>query len=203
MNTKPTIQAVLFDLGGVILNDDFRVAAKKMAPKINRTAKQLVAAFAKADTNEFNSGKLPEKIFWSRIEDSLKLKRGELYSIRTLYYDCYTPLPNMIRLLEKIMPEYPLYLLSNQTRRAYYLQKKFGYTKYFRKLFYSFKLGVSKPDKAFYTAVLKQILIKPNALIFIDDRAKNIATADTLGFNTILFKNAVQLQRALKQYTII
>lgn len=48
----------------------------------------------------------------------------------------------------------------------------------------SFELGLRKPDERIYKVVEEQCKIKPNNIMFIDDREDNIEAARNRGWNT-------------------
>lgn len=70
-------------------------------------------------------------------------------------------------------------------------------------LFNSAYIGVRKPLKYPYLYVLKHLKNNPSEVIFIDDKAANIKTAEELGFNTIHFTgNIKDVMDQLKNYGI-
>lgn len=56
---------------------------------------------------------------------------------------------------------------------------------------------IKKPNPDFYSSFLEMRGLKPENVIFIDDRYPNIRTARSLGINTIHFKNPDQLKESL------
>ncbi len=58
---------------------------------------------------------------------------------------------------------------------------------------------IKKPDPAFFNHYLfkNNIDLTKTRVIFIDDKKTNIAIAQSLGFHTILFRNAAQLRKSL------
>ena len=56
-----------------------------------------------------------------------------------------------------------------------------------------------KPGKEIFHRLLSRFNLRASDCIFIDDNTDNIATAKALGFDTILFKNATQLQMELNK----
>ena len=53
-------------------------------------------------------------------------------------------------------------------------------------VFLSFKLGLKKPNRDIYEEVMKNIDFKPEEILFIDDSEKNIETAKSMGWNTLI-----------------
>ena len=53
-------------------------------------------------------------------------------------------------------------------------------------VFLSYKFGLKKPNKDIYEEVMKNIEFKPEEILFIDDSEKNIETAKSMGWNTLM-----------------
>lgn len=86
--------------------------------------------------------------------------------------------------LEKLSKRYKLYLLSNTNSIHYdvYINEftnKFGYNfnTLFEKVFWSFKVGMRKPNADIYQYVKSEIGINHNEMLFIDDTKTNTEAA--------------------------
>ncbi len=55
------------------------------------------------------------------------------------------------------------------------------------KIFVSYELGLLKPDVEIYKQVLRLLRAKPEEVIFIDDKLKNVEAAKLIGINGIVF----------------
>ena len=68
----------------------------------------------------------------------------------------------------------------------------FGYAEFarcFERIFYSYEMGLRKPDPALYAAVDRELgIANPAEVLFIDDNASNIASAAAYGWRTLLFQ---------------
>jgi putative hydrolase of the HAD superfamily len=74
------------------------------------------------------------------------------------------------------------YLATNQTEhRGRFMADSLGYDELLDGSFYSYELGVAKPDPAYFTAVLERIDVPPGEVLFIDDNPRNVAVARELG----------------------
>lgn len=93
------------------------------------------------------------------------------------------------------------HLASNQqAHRAAFMSHTLGYAQIFDSLFYSCEIGARKPEAAYFAAVLTQLRIDPAHLLFIDDRAENVAAARQAGIPSIQFhiaSGATELRRLL------
>ena len=58
----------------------------------------------------------------------------------------------------------------------------------FERIFYSYEMGLRKPDPAIYEAVDRELgITSPAEVLFIDDNAANIASAAAYGWRTLHF----------------
>ena len=81
------------------------------------------------------------------------------------------------------------YLASNQEEnRARHMSGVLGYRSLFDGEFYSCRMGASKPHAAFFRAILSQIAVLPDQILFIDDREENVLAARQEGLCAARFK---------------
>jgi HAD superfamily hydrolase (TIGR01509 family) len=77
---------------------------------------------------------------------------------------------------------YGVHLGTNQERnRAAHMREALGYDALFDVSCYSWELGVCKPDGAFFAEAARRIGAEPAAILFIDDKASNVAAARDVG----------------------
>jgi putative hydrolase of the HAD superfamily len=94
--------------------------------------------------------------------------------------------------------------LNNEARETNeYRFEKFGLRSYFKITLSSCYLGLRKPDLAIYKRAL-DILGRPaKRILFIDDRAENVAGAVAAGMNGIRFQGAESLRLELAGLGVI
>ena len=69
----------------------------------------------------------------------------------------------------------------------------------FPERFLSYEEHLLKPEEKFYRVVAERLAVKPDQCLFIDDLKENVVAAENVGYQTILFKNAEDLQTELKK----
>ena len=80
------------------------------------------------------------------------------------------------------------HLASNQEpNRAAYMSGTLGYGALFAREFYSCRLGVMKPDPAYFRAILDQIDEAAERVLFIDDNEPNVEAARSVGLQAAPF----------------
>jgi glucose-1-phosphatase len=188
------IKNIIFDLGGVILNIDF---------------KQTELAFAKLGIGNFNQyytlqslsplfeklelGLITPEAFYNEFRTVVKVSLTN-EEIRDAWNALLINYPlEWIKRLEEIRKKYKIYLLSN-TNKIHYdafikmFDEQIGkgdFNKYFIKPYYSHEINLRKPSKECFEFVLKSENLNPKETLFIDDSETNVEAAKTVGLNTI------------------
>ena len=79
-------------------------------------------------------------------------------------------------------------LATNQDEhRGRFMHENLGYADLFDDAFYSYELGVAKPDPAFFSAVLDRLGLRPGEVLFVDDNAANVESARAVGLRAELW----------------
>jgi HAD superfamily hydrolase (TIGR01509 family) len=191
-NTFSEFKNLIFDLGNVLLPIDFSAPVKAFQEigltDFNRLYGEI------QQTNLFNlleTGKIPEAEFRSEMRRISGLNWTDMQiddAWSTIILDFR---PATFAMLERLAVSHDLYLLSNTnsihfTRYDQQIIDKFhpkGLSAYFKKAYYSHKLGLRKPDAEIFEAVLQDAGLKAEDCLFIDDNETNITSAKALGFN--------------------
>ncbi len=112
--------------------------------------------------------------------------------------------PEMLPLMRRLKKSYLLVLMNNEGKEWNEFRiRKFHLNEIFEKVLSSCVVGKMKPKKEYFKEVIKRLHIKPQELLFIDDKASNIKSASSLGIKTILFKNPNRLKQELLKLGIV
>jgi len=88
-------------------------------------------------------------------------------------------------------------LLSNIDPFIAKMLREFGLYRPFDPCLLSCEIGVDKPNSEAYTILLDRLGLSGEDVLFIDDRAENIAEAKLFGIDAILFESPKQIQQEL------
>ncbi len=84
----------------------------------------------------------------------------------------------------------PVFALSNWGDAHFDIAARhFAFFNEFDRAFVSGRLGLIKPDPAIYALVERETGLAPAALLFVDDRAENVAVAAARGWRAHQFEN--------------
>lgn len=104
-----------------------------------------------------------------------------------------------VEIAEKLKKaDYTLYGLSNWSVTKFELVKdRFDFLNLLDDYLLSAQAGLAKPDPGIFQIFLDKIQHEAKDCLFIDDSLANIKTAEALGFQTIHFRSADQLEKEL------
>ena len=88
---------------------------------------------------------------------------------------------------------------SNQEHhRAAYLRDQLGLGAHFDEIIYSAALGVTKPERVFFTnAQTRMGVTVAQSILFVDDSAANVDAARACGWRAMLYRGPASLEQAL------
>src|SRR5450432_3605911 len=175
----PPIKNIIFDLGGVIMNIDFKKTEKAFADLGFPDFAQYMTQFHITPFfEEYETGKINDAAFIKGIQRiAAKPLTGKeiIHAWNALLLDFP---PARIELLEKIRKQYRIFLLSNTNALHY---EAFQHTLYsltgkrlediFEKTYYSHAVNLRKPGAAIYRLVINENNLIPAETLFIDDTA--------------------------------
>jgi putative hydrolase of the HAD superfamily len=198
------IKAIIFDIGGVVINDDFISYAKRFTKKSGLMEKEIYkAVLGSPEWRLCFKGKLSEKDAWSVIRKKY-LPPEIADEIRSTWKEILIPMKATMELIKKLKAGYRIYALSNvDSDCAKHIIKKY---KKIYGLFdgcvFSCNVGMAKPEKSIYLCTLKKFGLNPKECIFIDNQPENLPPARELGMKAVRFESASKLNHQLTRLGI-
>ncbi len=199
---------IIFDLGGVILNLDFGAIEKHFQ---NLLGKDYFLLFRNLQTqnifDKFEVGEFSEEEFLHFF-----MANGKITQQQAL--DCWNSIlldvpAHRLEFIRALQTDYNVYLLSNtnfthvQKIEADLLQKhgvRNFREEFFKIGYYSFEIGMRKPEKRIFQYVLDDAGLNAEETLFIDDNKNNINSATAVGMQTILHAPNSDMVAVLKSY---
>ena len=177
------IKVIAFDLVGVLVREkDLNLSVEE--DKIERLFGPNIsdADFLSKAKKVINDDKLAMALAKNVID--------KIYEIRER---------NLLRELKKEYPNINIIIATNHISYIKEFIKRNFEEEYLDSLFISADLNRIKPNSDFYEVLLKDMKVKPEELLFLDDSLENIEGAIELGINTIhIEKNIIILETVLK-----
>lgn len=197
---------ILFDVGGVVLTNGW-----------DGCERARVAERFQLDLEAFEAHHAAPCDAWERgaIDATAYLDAAVFYEPRPFSRDYFfAALLAESRLLDDgalgVVKEvtaqnrYLVGTLNNEAREPnLYRFEKFHLTGYFDVAFSSCYLGMRKPEPAIYRRVLDMLGKPAGRILFIDDRAENVAGAEAAGIRSVQFSGEAALRSALKDFGVL
>ena len=196
------IEAIIFDLGNVLVDFDHSIAAKRISNFCGKSPQDIFGLFFDSElTGLFEEGKIAPSEFFLKVKEVLNLK---------LDYDQFVPIWNEIfflteknyavyNLAKSLKNRYKIALLSNINILHFdYLKKNFPYLlDAFHNVITSCEVGYRKPHPLIYKKTLDILEAQPQNVFYTDDRAELVKESNLLGIRGFVFKNTEQLKQDL------
>lgn len=179
------IEAIVFDFGDVFINLDkpatFDGLKKLGATEWNHDLDQL--------NQQFEMGKISEDDFLSGIQKHCN--NATIPEIKKTWNAILADFPlYRLEFLQMLSQKYRLFLLSNTDAiHIARFQKKVGETFYndfyhcFEHVYFSFEVGMRKPNIEIYEHVLNNHSLEANKTLFVDDKLENTEAAKSIGMH--------------------
>ncbi len=198
------IEAVIFDLGRVLVNIDLEPLRKKLGPSGGSDRQDLIEKVRESDLiPQLNTG----KISFEQFHLSLCSRYGFDWSLdlfRDAWCSIFYPNPQMETLIRVLHSRIPLGLLSDTDLSHWtYIRRHYPFVELFQKPVLSFQVGACKPDPAMYRAAAHSVGTPPERCFYTDDLSGNIEGARQVGMSAVLFQNADQIRQELKKCGIL
>ncbi len=200
------IKNIIFDLGVVLLNIDFQKTMNAFQNLGISNVEEIFSGYTQSNFfDSFEKGIISPEEFREEIRKHLSHTVtdemiDEAWNAMILDFPA-----EKINILISLRSNFRIFLLSNTNAIHFPVYNKQLQDNYrinnlsdlFDKAYYSYRMGLRKPDREIYEQVLNENLLKPEETIFIDDAVKNINAANELGIHTVLFEPAKSLSEIL------
>lgn len=176
------VDAIIFDLGNVLINVDEARGAAQIAAHTDKTPTEIAQYFrATPYAVELSLGKLTKRQFYRTVAGDLGF-RGDYDTFARAWADIFTPIEPMITLAQQLATRRPRLLLSNTNIiHIEWITARFPWLADFDALIYSHEVGLLKPDPAIYRLAVEQAGLPAQRLLFLDDLAVNVEAARRVG----------------------
>ncbi len=192
------IDAVVFDLGNVLIAVDEPRGAERMAARTGKTRQQIEEyMLGTPHGHELALGKVSKKQFFHTVAKDLGFD-GTYDEFALIWSDIFTPIDPMIALAESLKTLVPRLLLSNTNAiHMDFILERYGFLHDFDAHVLSHEVGLLKPDAAIYRYTLDKYGLAAERTVFLDDLAPNVEGARRVGMQAIHFLNPEQARAEL------
>ena len=191
------IKAVIFDWGGVLIDDPAPGLMEYCAKQLAVTKDDYTQAHIMFQ-DDFQKGVITEEAFWEGICAHLNITMPKIGSLwGQAFAEVYSPKTETFDLVKTLKASgYKTGFLSNTEMPCYDFFHKQNYDMFDIKLF-SCCENLIKPCEQIYLNAIEKLGIKPSQAVFIDDKADYVQGARNAGLNAIQFENITQVKECI------
>ena len=192
-------KAVVFDLGGVLIDWDPRYLYRKLLAD-EAAVEEFLATVC---TPEWNAEQDRGRPFAEGVAE-LAERHPEHAADIAAYHERWPEMlagevPGSVEVLADLRAAgVPLYALTNWAAETFAItRERFEFLDWFCGLLVSGEEGMTKPDPAIFRLLLDRFGLDPAATVFVDDSEANVAAARGLGIDAVRFTGPERLRREL------
>ena len=202
----PTADTIIFDLGGVLIDWNPEYLYRKIFSNEN-DLRYFLENICTSDWNQEQDAGYP----LAQATAELAAKYPQYDTEIKAYYGRWEEMlggydEKCVAILKNLHQKknYQLLGLTNWSSETFHTAKKmYPFLDLFKGIVVSGDEKVKKPDPRLYQILIDRYDIQPGKSIFIDDTRINVEIAVDMGFQTIHFLSANQLQEELQKLGLI
>jgi HAD superfamily hydrolase (TIGR01509 family) len=191
---------VVFDLGKVLVDFDYSIAARKIAARSTMPLDGIYNFIGNSDiTIKYEVGLVTRREFFEQTRPVIGF-RGTFEEFGEYFADIFTAIPPMIELHSQLRRRgIPTCIFSNTNDLAVeHVRRNFPFFRNFDGYIFSYEVGVMKPDAKIYEA-LEQLTGRTGAeILYLDDLLENVAAGAARGWRTILHETPEKTRAAME-----
>jgi HAD superfamily hydrolase (TIGR01509 family) len=182
------IDALLFDLGGVLIDVDFNRAFASWSAASGIEAALLQSRF-KVDEpyHRHERAEISGKQYFASLRESLGIDLDDAQFESGWNAILGAEIVPTTRFLPELLQQRPLYLFSNSNRihHVCWEREYAGMLANFAEVFVSSEIGLRKPDAEAFLHVASAAGVDPQRILFFDDTMENIVGAKAVGMMAV------------------
>lgn len=198
----PRVDALLFDLGGVLVDVDWGRAFAAWSARSGVPAAELARRFRRdAAYDAHECGTLSDAEFFASLRGMLGLGLGDREMLEGWNAILGDPFPGVPGLLERLAARVPLYVFSNTNiaHAAFWRPRYRALLAPVREVFCSCDIRMRKPQPDAFRCVAQRIGTGPGRIAFFDDLEENVAGARAAGLAGVHVPSADRLAELVER----
>ena len=200
---KTSIDAVVFDLGGVLIDWNPRYLYRKLFHGDEAAMEKFLSGVITQEWNErqdagrsFSEGVAELQARYPHNSDLIEAYKSRWEEMLGGVFD------ESIAVLDGLRRrEIRLYGLTNWSKEKFPIaRERYEFLGWFSGIVVSGEEGVTKPDPAIFNILLERYSLEARNTLFIDDNPLNTEIASGLGFHTHYFQTPEGLRQAISDH---
>jgi HAD superfamily hydrolase (TIGR01509 family) len=193
--------AVVFDLGKVLLDFDYRIALRRILSHCKITLSELDVLINQSTLLlRYEAGLLTTQQFLAEVKEAAGFT-ADLAEFSELFGNIFSPIEPMIELHAELRVRgVPTYIFSNTNELAIRdIRGRFPFFQDFDGYVLSYEHGALKPDARIYEVVERVSGRRGAEILYLDDRPENVEGGATRGWRAILHEAPDKSRAAVRE----
>ena len=193
---------VAFDLGKVLVDFDYSIAARKIAARSAMPSGSINSFIGDSGiTVKYELGLVTRREFFEQARQAIGF-HGTFEEFGEFFADIFSEIPPMIELHAGLRRRgVPTYIFSNTNDLAIeHIRRNFPFFKKFDGYIFSCEVGAMKPDAKIYETLEKLAGRRGGDIVYLDDRPENVAAGAARGWRAILHESPEQSRAAVERF---
>lgn len=194
------VSALLFDLGGVVIDIDLQRMLRHWLPHSRLSLEQMHRRLHPDRAyRQHERGELPDRTYMAHLAKVFELETDLDNVAQGWNAMLVDQIDATLDLIERIRRDIPCHAFSNTSaiHHGVWSSRFPRVTTIFDRLFLSFELGLRKPDREAFHAVSDALGLEPGEILFFDDTAENVVGARRAGLQGVHVSGPADVGRAL------
>ena len=200
--TTNSIQALLFDLGGVMIDIDFSRALAHWQPMSRLTPAALKAAFTfDLPYQRHERGEISATEYFAHLAQHLQLDDDPTRIAEGWNSIFIDEIAETRRMVEAVRAQLPCYAFTNTNaaHQAAWTARFPAVAQAFERVFVSSEIGHRKPDRSAFEFVARSIGVPVGSILFFDDTSSNVEGALAAGLAAVHVRGPADVKAALER----
>jgi glucose-1-phosphatase len=194
------IQALLFDLGGVVVDIDFNRAFAHWQPMSRLSLAELKTAFTfDAPYQRHERGEINAAEYFAHLAQHLQLHGDEARIAEGWNSIFIDEIAETRRMVEAARAKLPCYAFTNTNaaHQAAWSARFPAVVQAFEHVFVSSEIGHRKPDRGAFEFVARSVSVPIESILFFDDTLANVEGALAAGLEAVHVRGPADVKAAL------
>lgn len=198
--------AVVFDLGGVLIDWNPRYLYRKLFPGDEAGMEAFLAEVTTAEWNVQQDAGRP----WDEAIEALADEHPEKRELISAYWLRWGEMLGgaiepTVQILEELRGTgVRLFALTNWSAETFPIARpRFPFLEWFEGIVVSGEVRAAKPDERIFRHLVERFGLEPASTVFIDDSEANVQAAAALGFRTLRYEHPAQLRARLVELGLL
>jgi FMN phosphatase YigB (HAD superfamily) len=198
-------KTVVFDLGKVLLDFDYSIAARKIAARSKMSLADLGHFLTRSPLLvQYETGLLTTDQFYQEIATATGFGGGR-DEFGACFGDIFAPIEPMIKIQAMLHQQgTPTFIFSNTNELAIqHIRHTFPFFNHFTGYVLSYEHHAMKPHARLYEVVEQLTGRRGPELLYLDDRPENVAAGAVRGWQVILHSSPEATREAMRQLGLV